>query len=101
HRIAILAAPRLLELGHVAQRAVDSPLGRRMWVRADQISQELRPIELAPDLRPTEEESLLGGEAVDHRLRMGGESAFHRRVRNREPAKVADVLAEGELALHV
>src|SRR3954468_4196163 len=101
HWIAILASPRCLELGHVAQWSVHPPLGRRMRIRAHQIPQELRPIELAPHLRPAEEEALLGSKSVDHRLRMRRQRALHRRISDCQTAEITDVLAQRELSLHV
>src|SRR5207248_6185593 len=101
HRIAILTSPRRLELGHVAQGAVDAPLRRRVRIRGDEESHELRSIELAPGLRPAEEKALLRGEAIDHRLRMRGQGSFHCSIGNRQTTEVADVLAERQLTLDV
>src|ERR1700755_272509 len=46
HRIVVAARECRLELGHVAERAVDAPLGRRMRIRRDEVSEELGSIEL-------------------------------------------------------
>src|SRR4051812_44128368 len=73
HRITLFASPRRPEFRHVAQRTIHAPLGWWVGVRAHEVPEELRSIELTPHLRPAEEEALLGCEAVDNWLRMRSE----------------------------
>src|SRR5947207_253039 len=101
HGVSNLASPRRPELWHVAEWPVDAPLRRRMRIGADEESQELRSIQLAPDLRPAEEEALFRSKAIDDGLWVRGEGALHRRVRDSGPAEIAHVLAQAQLTLHV
>src|SRR5471030_3119747 len=63
HRVALLGAPGSLELRHVAERTIHPPLGRCMFIGVHEPPHELGAIDLAPHLRPAEEEPLLRGEA--------------------------------------
>src|ERR1035437_2729189 len=101
HRITSLAPPGCPELGHVAQWPIPPPFRWRVLVGTDLPTEELRPGDLAPHLRPSEEEALFRGEAVDLCARIIAERALHRRVRNGESAEVSDVLAERQLSVHV
>src|SRR6476660_8185970 len=52
HGVAVLAAPRLLELGHVAERSVHAPLRRGVRIGGHLEPLGLGTLDLAPDLRP-------------------------------------------------
>ena len=53
----------------------------------------------APHPRPAEEEALVAAQAVDHRILLAAVGRLQRVVGEVEPAEVADVLAQGELAV--
>src|SRR5207237_7592831 len=98
HRITVLAAPCLLELRHVAERSVDAPFAGGVRIGRDLEPLGFGPLDLAPDLRPAEEEALFGGEPVDGSdlLAAGaarGECFLQRDVGDGESAEIADVLA--------
>src|SRR5215204_1062331 len=65
HRVADLTLERLGEGGHVRERAVDAEATQRVRVGGDALARGLGADVLRPDLRPPEEESLLGREARD------------------------------------
>src|ERR1035437_10068594 len=69
HRIAVFASPRRLEFRHVAERPVHAPHRRGVLVGVHLRAQSLRTIHLTPNLRPAEEEPLLGRESIDLRAR--------------------------------
>src|SRR5690242_15135190 len=101
HRVARAAPERRAELRHVRERPVHPPPRRRMRVHVDQQPGELVAVFAPPDLRPSQEEALLGSEAVDQwRARLTGERALERRVRDTEPVQVGEILAEGESPVH-
>src|SRR5690242_7885007 len=83
HRVTILAAPRRFELRHVAQRPVHAPFRRRMRIRVDLRLCRGIALQLAPHLRPAEEESLFRGEAIDvRRTALLRHRALHREISN-------------------
>src|ERR1044071_5771673 len=74
HRVADLALERLGEGRHVRERAVDAEAPQRVRVGGDALARGLGADVLRPDLRPAEEEALLGREAGDcRRARLGFE----------------------------
>src|SRR5689334_10846410 len=94
HVVPGLAPPGPRELRQVRERAVDSPPGWRMGIgggaRAGFLGSDL----LAPEVRPREEEALLGGEPVDQRRpRLPRHRALHGFVGDLDAAQVGDVLA--------
>src|SRR4051812_22152369 len=65
HRLSIFAAECFPELGHVGYRSVDAPFRGRV-----RVTEDLKPLGFGcrlrcPSLRPSEEESLSGSEAID------------------------------------
>src|SRR5215204_7665147 len=65
HRVAGLAAVGGGELWHVRERAVDAEADERVRVGLRDEARELGRVLRRPDLRPPEEEALLGRQAVD------------------------------------
>src|SRR5450432_1143653 len=98
HRGVLLAVECLREVGHVRQRADDSKALGRVRVRLDAQTRFFGTLDAAPDLRPSQEETLLRSEAVD-RLRLlallSGRVLFplrflERGVRDLEAPEVSD-----------
>src|SRR5215210_2106987 len=65
HRVADLALEGFGELGHVRERPVDAEARERVRVTLHLQARGLGRVLLGPDLRPAEEEALLGRGAVD------------------------------------
>src|SRR5215204_4163427 len=100
HRVAELALEGFGELRHVRERAVDAEATQRVRVGGDPLARVLRSDVLRPDLRPAEEEPLLGREAGDGlRARLAFERLLVGRVGHGQAAEVSDRLADDELAV--
>src|SRR5262249_24617762 len=101
HRRAFRNAEGFRELVEVRERAVDAPQAGR--VRIDVHAPALVGIgaRLAPEPRPTEEETLLGREAVDLFRGFVRARLLQRSERDAQAAEVGDVLALRQLALEV
>src|SRR5205085_8939497 len=65
HRVADLALESLREGRHVRERAVDAEARERVRVGRDSQARGLGANVTGPDLRPAEDESLLGPQARD------------------------------------
>src|SRR5438309_1259802 len=75
---------------------------QRVRVRFCLQPRRLRPLIRAPDLRPTEKESLLSRDAVDlFRPGLAFQRFFIRSVGDSQPAKVRDALAKNQFAVLV
>src|SRR5213079_2148666 len=81
HRLPFLAAEGLVELGHVLHRPVHAERPLRVRVGLDAADLFLRRHVLAPHLRETEEETLLGREAVEGLARFALERLLVRAIR--------------------
>src|SRR5687768_12528681 len=101
HRIAGLDVERLVPGVDVAHDAVDAELGRAVRVGEQALAQRPFADVAPPGLGESQEEALVAGQAVDHRrLAVLGDVAAIRGVGHFEPAEVADILAERQLAVH-
>src|SRR5690349_1511279 len=83
HLRAVRAAERLLERRHVRDRAVHAERPLRVRVGQRAARRFLGRHVLAPHLRETEEETLLGGEAVDRFARLALQRVLVRGQRDR------------------
>src|SRR2546427_10594565 len=81
HRLALFAAESLGKLRHIRKRSVAAEPGQRVRVGVGHQPRVFDPLIGAPDLRPTEEEALLGSKAVKaffRRCKSGQKSGFPR-----------------------
>src|ERR1044072_3419248 len=101
HRVSLFHAECLEKFGHVREGAVDAESARSVLLRRDELLQGSILVLPAPHLRPSEEKALIGGEAVDLLLGLPFLRLLEGRVRDRQPAEVADVLPQRELAVHM
>ena len=67
HLVAQLAVEGFSKLRHVGERTVHAKATKRMRVGEDLLPNCFRPLVPAPDLRPTEEETLFRSEAINVR----------------------------------
>src|SRR4051812_1432526 len=97
------ATERFLELGHVRDDAVGAEAAWRMRIRASQQARDLVGPVLAPHLSPTDEESLLGREAIRLPQVVDLEALHQRHPSEAQAAIVGRVLAERQpsIQLHV
>src|ERR1039457_3886368 len=91
----------LLELGHVSDHAVDSESPRRVLIDPRHHAGELRTVILAPDLAPADEQTLLGGEAVNGLLRSAAEHIQQSHVCKAQAAIVGSIFAQRQLSANV
>src|SRR5438105_8850795 len=89
HRRVRRTLERLLKLRQIGDDPVDAVLAWRMRIRDRNRAQILRPLVLAGPLRESDEEALIGREAVD-RLRLVGIGRFPRQVGEQSAAEVRD-----------
>src|SRR5687767_14259771 len=73
----------------------------RVGIDGEQLLQQLVAILGAPDLAVAQEEALIAGEAVDHRRRLAAQRHLVGVVGDGEAGQVRDILAEGQLAVHL
>src|SRR6266481_561319 len=102
HRLALFATERLGKLRHIRKRSVAAEPGQRVRVGVGHQPRVFDPLIGAPDLRPTEEEALLGSEAVSvRRPRLARNGLLIRGVGDRQSAQVGDALSQNQLAILV
>src|SRR5713101_9721098 len=102
HRLALFAAEGLCKLRHIRKRSVAAEPGQRVRVCVGHQPRVFDPLVCAPDLRPAEEEALLGSKAVFFRRpRFSCKGFFIRRVGDRQTAQVGDALAQNEFSIFV
>src|SRR3546814_7071643 len=99
HRVAGLAAERLGERRHVRRRADRAELRRCVRIGVEPHQLRLVADVAAPDPRPAQEEALVAAQAVDHRVGLAAVGRLQRVVGEAQAAQVADVLAQGQLAV--
>src|SRR5262249_54105562 len=85
----------------VANRPVHTIFRWAVGVAHDECTQLLIAIQGAPDLGPGQKESLLAGEAIQHRSFLAVQRQVIRFVCNAQTAQVADVLAERQPAVDI
>src|SRR5712664_1131357 len=102
HRLALFAAEGLCKLRHIRKRSVAAEPGQRVRVGVGHQPRVFDPLIGAPDLCPTEEEALLGSEAVSvRRPRLARNGLLIRGVGDRQSAQVGDALSQNQLAILV
>src|SRR5437762_4071549 len=102
HRISGLASECRGKLRHVGQRAIRSPLTRRVRIGVDANALRFRRDVLPPDLRPRQEESLLRRKAIDiRRAPFLGEGLLECSVRDRETSQIGEILTQRQFAVYV
>src|SRR6266481_3582044 len=102
HRLALFATERLGKLRHIRKRSVAAEPGQRVRVGVGHQPSVFDPLIGAPDLRPTEEEALLGSEAVSVRWpRFARQGFFKRSIGDRQSTQVGDALPQNQLTILV
>src|SRR5579864_7161403 len=99
HRLSHAAGERLTELRHVRHYAIDAVLVGRVRIGDGAQALVLGTLVAAGPLRHSDEEALVGAEAI-HRFQIltpGG--VFPRQVREEGSAEIRDVLAQRQLAV--
>src|SRR5688572_8001529 len=94
HRLARLARERRGEGGQVRRRADRTEVRRGVWVGGQAHLQFFRGEVATPHRGPVEEEALVAGQAVGHRVGLAGGGLLHRVVGRGQAAEVGDVLAQ-------
>src|SRR5205823_9771626 len=93
HRLALLATEGLGKLRHIRKRSVAAEPGQRMRVGVGHQACVFDPLVGAPDLRPTQEEALLGAKAISFlRPRLALKCFLIGRVGDCQSAQVGDAL---------
>src|SRR3954452_6605326 len=92
------AVERLLELWQIGNDPVDAVLPGRMRIRDRVRAQILRTLVLARPLRESDEESLIGREAID-RFRLVRIGRFPGQIREQSAAEIGDVFTRGQLRI--
>src|SRR3712207_2656770 len=100
-RIAGLDVERTIPGVDVAERRERPDHARRVRTGGELLTQRVVAEHRAPHLRPSEEEALVAGEAVDHRSLAATERVAIGFVGDGETAEVADILAHGDAAIDV
>src|SRR6266481_9732755 len=102
HGLTLLATESLGKLQHIRKWSVAAEPGERVRVGVGHQPRVFDALIGAPDLRPTEEEALLGSKAVSvRRPRLARKGLLIRGVGDRQSAQVGDALSPNQLAILV
>src|SRR3546814_9140851 len=93
HRVAGLAVEGLRERGHVRRRADRAEAGQGVLVGLQALVELFRGEVAAPHRRPAQEEALVAGQAVGHRIGRAGGGLLHR-IKGRGQARSEEPTSE-------
>src|SRR5579884_2912108 len=99
HGVALSAIPRFGKSRHIRKRSVHTEAWEGVRVHGDQKASKLGSDILGPDLRVAEKKPLVGGEAINLRLRFRFWRLLEGGISNRQAAQVGNALTQHQLAV--